>query len=46
MCDETKPTPRKPRAAFKLFAVLLGLGPFVALEIAFRMLGVGETAGG
>jgi tetratricopeptide (TPR) repeat protein len=46
MSDEPKSTPRKPRVAFKLLAVLLGLAPFVVLEIAFRMLGVGETAGG
>jgi len=46
MSDEPKSTPRKPRVAFKLLAVLLGLAPFVVLEIAFRMLGVGEAVGG
>lgn len=46
MSDAPKQTPRKPRAAFKLLAVLLGLAPFVLLEIGLRVFGVGEAAGG
>lgn len=46
MSDNPQTTSRKPRAAFKLLAVLLGLAPFVLLEIGLRVFGVGETAGG
>lgn len=46
MSDKPQTTSRKPRAAFKLLAVLLGLAPFVLLEMGLRVFGVGGTTGG
>lgn len=46
MSNKLKPTSSKSRAAFKLLAVLLGLAPFVLLEVGLRVFGVGAAAGG